>query len=79
MTVKELRSKRRATEIPAIVLAAKAHINRSRLSGIECGRFEPTQDELERLSIALEQLVQAKLLIQQAACSAGWPGAGPTV
>jgi hypothetical protein len=33
MTIKELRSKRIAAEIPATLLAARAGVNRSRLSG----------------------------------------------
>src|SRR5260370_18848503 len=37
MIVKELRSKRVAAEIPATLLAAKATVNRSRLSNLERG------------------------------------------
>jgi len=62
-----------AAEIPAILLAAKAKVNRSRLSGIERGYVQPTADELQRLSQALEQLIYAKAAIRKAASSVGWP------
>jgi transcriptional regulator with XRE-family HTH domain len=67
-----MRTARVAAEIPAILLAAKARVNRSRLSGIERGYVQPTEDELQRLSQALEQLIHAKAIIQKAAASVGW-------
>ena len=76
MTVKELRSKRLAAEVPATLLAAKAGVNRSRLSGIERGYVQPTQEELQRLHESLEQLIRDKAVIQRAAASVGWPIAG---
>jgi transcriptional regulator with XRE-family HTH domain len=72
-TPKELRSKRAAAEIPATILAIRAKINRSRLSGIERGYVQPSQDELQRLSAALDQLIAAKSLIDKVAASVGWP------
>ena len=79
MIVKELRSKRVAAEIPATLLAARAKVNRSRLSNLERGYGEPTEEELQRLNIALDQLFQAKSLIDRAAASVGWPvGASKT-
>lgn len=71
-----LRTARVAAEIPAILLAAKAKVNRSRLSGIERGYVQPTEDELQRLSQALEQLIHAKSVINEAAASVGWPLTG---
>jgi transcriptional regulator with XRE-family HTH domain len=73
MLVKELRSRRVAAEIPATLLAVKAKVNRSRLSNIEHGYVQPTEDELRRLSTALEQLIQARSVIQKTAASLGWP------
>lgn len=73
MIVKELRSKRVAAEIPATLLAAKAKINRSRLSGIERGYVEATPNELQRLAAALEELIHAKAVIAQTAADLGWP------
>ena len=73
MTIQELRSKRVAAEIPATLLATKARVNRSRLSNLECGHIQPTAEELQRLHTSLEQLIQAKAIIQQAAASVGWP------
>ena len=72
-TPKELRSKRAAAEIPATLLAIRAKINRSRLSSIERGYIQPSEDELQRLTDALEQLTAAKSLIDRVAASVGWP------
>ena len=76
MTIKELRSKRVAAEIPATLLAGKAGVNRSRLSGMEHGHVQPTREELQRLCNSLEQLISAKDVILKAAASVGWPTAG---
>jgi len=78
MTVIELRSKRIAHEIPAIRLAAKAGINRCRLSSLECGHLQPSGSELRQLEVALRQLIEAKSAIREAAIAAGWPGAEAT-
>ena len=74
MTITAIRSQRLAEGIPAIRLAAKARINRSRLSELECGHIQPTEEELQRLAAALEQLIAARRVIQQAAVSVGWTG-----
>ncbi len=73
MTPIELRSKRIAAEIPATVLALTAKINRSRLSNIERGYVQPTDQELSQLTAALEDLVKAKTLIDRVTASVGWP------
>lgn len=73
MTPNELRSKRIAAEIPATVLALTAKINRSRLSNIERGYVEPTTSELCRLTRALEELINAKTVIDKVTASVGWP------
>ena len=73
MTVQTLRSTRIAAEIPASLLAAKAGVNRSRLSNLERGYAYPTEDELHRLTGALEQLVDAKAVMQRTAAAIGWP------
>jgi hypothetical protein len=76
MTIKELRTKRVAAEIPATFLAAKAGINRSRLSNIEREYIQPTEEEMKRLDASLDRLINAKAVIQQAAASVGWPTTG---
>ncbi len=73
MTIKELRRKRVSAEIPAIVLASKARVNRSRLSQVECGYITPTNSELTRLAAALDELIRAKAEIQKTAAAFGWP------
>ena len=73
MTLEDLRFKRVTNEIPATLLAAKAGINRSRLSNLERGYARPTGEELRRLASALDQLIEAKVAIQKTADAVGWP------
>lgn len=73
LTIKELRSHRVAAEIPATLLAAKAGINRSRLSILEHGYSQATEDEMRKLCAAFEQLLHAKAVIRKAEASVGWP------
>jgi transcriptional regulator with XRE-family HTH domain len=73
MTANELRSKRVAAEISASLLAATAKVNRTRLSQIERGYIQPTDDEIRRLEAALQRLIRAKAAIQEAASTHGWP------
>ena len=55
------------------MLCVKAGLSRSRLSLIESGYVIPAPEELERVNVALEQLIRAKALIDQVAASVGWP------
>lgn len=73
MNAQKLRSNRVAAEISASLLAAKARVNRTRLSQIERGYVQATDDELARLSDALEALIQAKYVLDRVAASLGWP------
>jgi hypothetical protein len=75
MTITELRSKRIAAEIPAIRVARQANMDRTRLSFIENGHVEPTENELRQIEAALARLIQAKDAIREAAKAAGWPDA----
>jgi len=76
MNTQTLRSARVAAEIPASLLAAKAKVNRTRLSQMERGYVQPTENELRRLSQALAQLIHARAVVQSAAASVGWPMGG---
>jgi transcriptional regulator with XRE-family HTH domain len=76
MNAQTIRSTRVAAEISASLLAAKANINRTRLSQIERRYVQPKEDELLRLSRALEQLIHAKSVVRDAAASVGWPIGG---
>jgi hypothetical protein len=62
-----------APEISATVLAANVKINRSRLSNIERGYIQPTDEELQRLKTALDDLIKAKSVVDRVAASVGWP------
>jgi len=76
MNAQTIRSTRVAAEISASLLAAKANINRTRLSQIERRYVQPKEDELLRLSRALEQLIHAKSVVRDAVASVGWPIGG---
>ena len=53
--------------------AAKARVNRSRLSNFERGYSQPTEEELKRLASALKHLIDAKAAVQKTAVAVGWP------
>jgi transcriptional regulator with XRE-family HTH domain len=75
MTGRELKAKRSAAGISGAVLSSKVRMSRSRLSEIERAYISPSPEEFERLKTALDALIQAKIVINQAAIAAGWPGA----
>jgi len=72
----ELKANRLSAGISGSLLCAKAGISRSRLSLIERGYVPPTQEELQRLTATLDQLIRDKAVIQRAAASVGWPLGG---
>jgi transcriptional regulator with XRE-family HTH domain len=72
----ELKLKRLAAGISGSVLCAKAGISRSRLSLIERGFVCPGSDEASRINDALDQLIEAKAIIDRVASSIGWPVGG---
>ena len=74
-SIQEIRARRVAAEISAIALATKSKVDPTRLCRLERGYFQPTEDELERLRSALEQLICMRNTLQQAAAALGWPGA----
>jgi hypothetical protein len=55
------------------VLCAKAGLSRSRLSLIERGYVTLVPQELARINTALDELIQAKAVIDNVAASVGWP------
>jgi transcriptional regulator with XRE-family HTH domain len=69
----DLKTKRVAAGISGSVLCAKARLSRSRLSLIERGYVNPAPEELARINTALDQLIEAKSVIEQVAASVGWP------
>lgn len=71
--IKTLRARRLAEEISGTLLARAAGFDRSRLSFIENLHVQPTDDELERLSVALGRLIVAKQKVQRVAAEVGWP------
>jgi predicted transcriptional regulator len=71
-----LKFKRLAAGISGTVLCAKANISRSRLSLIERGYVCPRPEEVSRINDALEQLIQAKHVVDRVAASVGWPNGG---
>jgi transcriptional regulator with XRE-family HTH domain len=73
MEIQAIRSQRVAAEIPAILLARHAGIDRSRLSLIERGHVQATNEELRRLDSALNLLIAARLRVREVAERVGWP------
>lgn len=73
--IQTLRARRKSCDITATLVALKARVNRSRLSAIERGYIQPTDEEMERLQTALNDLIQAKAAIQKTATDHGWPAA----
>jgi transcriptional regulator with XRE-family HTH domain len=73
MTGNALRAKRMEFAISGYAVCRKCGFSRSRLSNIERGYITPTPDELTRISGALDDLIRAKLVLQQTAAALGWP------
>jgi transcriptional regulator with XRE-family HTH domain len=69
----DLKTKRVVAGISGSVLCAKAGLSRSRLSLIERGYVNPAPEELARINTALDQLIEAKSVIERVAASVGWP------
>jgi transcriptional regulator with XRE-family HTH domain len=74
--VAKIRAKRAAAGIVGIVLCRKLGMARSRLSDIERGHVTPSTDELARLDAVLDELIEAKSVLQRTAASLGWPEGG---
>jgi hypothetical protein len=73
-SIEQLRVLRVTNRIPAVTLAKKSHLDKYRLSLFENGHVTPSDDELHRLAVALDELIDARKAIEQAAEAAGWPG-----
>lgn len=69
----DLKLRRLTAGISGSVLCAKANISRSRLSLIEREYICPDAEEVSRINSALDQLIQAKSVIDRVAASLGWP------
>jgi transcriptional regulator with XRE-family HTH domain len=69
----DLKVKRLASGISGSVLCAKIGFSRSRLSLIERGYVRPTSEELAQINTALDQLIEAKSILDRVAASVGWP------
>jgi transcriptional regulator with XRE-family HTH domain len=69
----KLKAKRAAAGIAGNILCKKLGIARSRLSDIERGYVNSTEEELVRVNVALEELIRAKSVLSQTAAALGWP------
>jgi transcriptional regulator with XRE-family HTH domain len=69
----DLKLRRLTAGISGSVLCAKANISRSRLSLIERGYVCPDAEEVLHINSSLDQLIQAKSVIERVAASLGWP------
>ena len=68
-----IKAKRIAAGIVGKILCNKCGIARSRLSDIERGYVRASAEELARMDATLDELIQAKTLIDTVATSLGWP------
>ncbi len=73
MNANDFRRRREAAGISGATLCLKANILRSRLTAIERGYTQPSQDFAERLEQALTDLVEAKQQVIATAQRCGWP------
>jgi len=73
MTAQELKAKRISQNIPARLIAPRAHVSCSRLSDIERGYVSASENELARIADALEYLIAARKEVQAVAERVGWP------
>jgi len=73
---KELRIKRATADLTGQDVCNRANITRSRLSAIENGYLSATPEELDRVSSAIDAIVDARKRVQQMAASAGLSLAG---
>jgi transcriptional regulator with XRE-family HTH domain len=76
ITGTQLRAKRNAAGIAGSLVCVKAGIARSRLSDIEREYVAASEEELARTDAALDELIQAKAVIDTVATSLGWPMGG---
>jgi transcriptional regulator with XRE-family HTH domain len=69
----EIRQKRTAAAIAGSLLCKRAKVDRSRLSHIERGYVQPSDVELARINVALDELIRAKTELAETAVRVGWP------
>jgi hypothetical protein len=58
------------------MICKRVGIARSRLSDIERGYVTASNNELSRLDAVLDELIQAKAVIEATAAALGWPSGG---
>jgi transcriptional regulator with XRE-family HTH domain len=68
-----IKAKRTAAGIAGNIICKKISMARSRLSDIERGYVTPSTEEIARIGAALEELIQAKSILDRVAASVGWP------
>ena len=70
----QLLKQRRTIEcLPARLVCQRAGLQPARLSAIERGYVDPREDELERLSHAIDDLSVARRRVKAVAAEVGWP------
>ncbi len=68
-----IKAKRNAAGIAGSIICKKIGLARSRLSDIERGYVTPSPEELARIAAALDELIDAKSILDRIAASVGWP------
>jgi transcriptional regulator with XRE-family HTH domain len=73
MSGSQIRQKRMSAGIVGRLLCTHAKLDRGRLSHIERGYIQPSDAELARIDLALDDLIRAKRKLTEAAARLGWP------
>ena len=68
-----LKKRRRAAGIAGRLLCVRADVDRGRLSDIERGYADPSDEELARIEQALATLIEARDRVARVAAEVGWP------
>ena len=67
----QLRAKRAAHRISGAAVASKVGTSRSRLSEIECSYLKPPAEELDRIGLAIDEIVRERQQLAKLAADAG--------
>lgn len=73
VTGKFIKTRRKNADIPGEILCIRAGIDRARLTKIELGYIRASDEELQRLACALDELIETKNRINEFSTASGWP------
>ena len=68
-----LRDKRIHARLTGLMVSVKSGVCRSRLSDIERGYITPREEEVTRVTAAIDSLIEARRAMERTATEVGWP------